>query len=70
MPRRARLYIGRRLISKPSNMTWPPSGTTMPMTMRKVVVFPGSVAAEHSLDHFAVAYIANDDAVDDSVGRT
>lgn len=40
MPRRARWYMGRLETSLPSKETLPPSGSIMPMVMRKLVVFP------------------------------
>ena len=50
MPRRARLYIGRWVMSLPSKATAPLSGVTMPRIIRNVVVLPGPVAAEQADD--------------------
>ena len=40
IPSQVRLYIGSLVTSCPSKKTVPPSGTIIPMTIRKVVVLP------------------------------
>src|SRR5262245_10874777 len=40
MPRRARLNIGRRVMSSPSNSTRPALGEIIPTAIRKLVVLP------------------------------
>ena len=63
MPRRARWYIGRRLMSSPSKMTRPPSAGIMPMVILKLVVLPAPFLPRRPT--ISASLTLNDNVIDD-----
>ena len=63
MPARARRYIGKRVTSRPSNMTVPPSASIRPIVIRKLVVLPAPLGPSRPDDLAALDLVV--DAVDD-----